>query len=202
MGFTSFAKTGANLDTLQSTLTSTDVSKEEDDYAAKESPPGQASYSLQSYKELFPGYPLPAHQPGQPGFAEDAPPELMRAMKMNDGETSVLCGASLGDNRISCGVHLFDDPKSGAPYVVPLPDTGRALKAVMPQEVGGAEDMAEDGAGGFGAGMQQSSTGMFMLWSPGDGIPFPLRRERQRRCSFLEVTQMYIEPSHRDDPKR
>ena len=154
MGFTSFAKTGANLDTfsqpqwdlvqlqheksddqlihpiearlrLQSTLTSTDVSKEEDDYAAKESPPGQASfgpklkgpcalaaiissswlvsrwkwgYSLQSYKELFPGYPLwgsqtqltncanvisfnlrPAHQPGQPGFAEDAPPELMRA---------------------------------------------------------------------------------------------------------------------------
>lgn len=33
-------------------------------------------------------------------------------------------GASLGDNRISCGVHLFDDPKSGAPYVVPLPDTG------------------------------------------------------------------------------
>eukprot|EP00434_Breviolum_minutum_P018654 symbB.v1.2.016458.t1/scaffold1252.1/size200744/6 len=239
MGFTSFAKTGANLDTLQSTLTSTDVSKEEDDYAAKESPPGQASYSLQSYKELFPGYPLwgsqtqltncanvisfnlrPAHQPGQPGFAEDAPPELMRAMKMNDGETSVLCGASLGDNRISCGVHLFDDPKSGAPYVVPLPDTGRALKAVMPQaspsphfcghgvslnfvqEVGGAEDMAEDGAGGFGAGMQQSSTGMFMLWSPGDGTPFPLRRERQRRCSFLEVTQMYIEPSHRDDPKR
>lgn len=33
-------------------------------------------------------------------------------------------GASMGDNRISCGVHLFDDPKSGAPYVVPLPDTG------------------------------------------------------------------------------
>eukprot|EP00438_Fugacium_kawagutii_P005435 Skav226191 [mRNA] locus=scaffold2212:127010:128229:+ [translate_table: standard] len=61
---------------LQSTLTSTEVNKQEDDYAEKESPPGQAS------------------------------------------------GASMGDNRISCGVHLFDDPKSGAPYVVPLPDTG------------------------------------------------------------------------------
>lgn len=39
-------------------------------------------------------------------------------------------GASMGDNRISCGVHLFDDPKSGAPYVVPLPDTGVDMKNI------------------------------------------------------------------------
>ncbi|CAL1133174.1 unnamed protein product [Cladocopium goreaui] len=145
MGFSGFisTETGANLDSPQSTLTSTDVSKEEDAYALKESPPGEASYSLQSYKELFPGYPLPAQQPGQPGFENDAPPELTRAMKINDGETSVLCGASMGDNRISCGVHLFDDPKSGAPYVVPLPDTGRSMRAV-PEEVGDPEDMAQD----------------------------------------------------------
>ena len=36
----------------------------------------------------------------------------------------------MGDNRISCGVRLFDDPKSGAPYVVPLPDTAASLKVV------------------------------------------------------------------------
>ena len=102
------------------------MSKEEDDYAAKESPPGQASFGLISNNpcshhfvfltckqlkamemRLLPaklqgvvswisivGLPntthqlresdcsfnlRPAYQPGQPGFAEDAPPELMRA---------------------------------------------------------------------------------------------------------------------------
>ncbi len=102
------------------------MSKEEDDYAAKESPPGQASFGLISKNScshhfffltckqlkamemrLLPaklqgvvswisiaGLPntthqlresdcsfnlRPAYQPGQPGFAEDAPPELMRA---------------------------------------------------------------------------------------------------------------------------
>ncbi|CAK9000011.1 unnamed protein product [Durusdinium trenchii] len=158
----SFAN-ATNLDVLES-KTSADVNREEEVYAVKESPPGQASYSLQSYEDLFPGFPLPADQPGQPGFAEDAPPELIRAMKTNDGETSVLCGASLGDNRISCGVHLFDDPKSGAPYVVPLQDTGRALKAVIPQEVGGAEDMAED-TGESITSLQ--SSGAFSLFVPG-----------------------------------
>lgn len=191
MGFSGFisTETGANLDSPQSTLTSTDVSKEEDAYALKESPPGEASYSLQSYKELFPGYPLPAQQPGQPGFENDAPPELTRAMKINDGETSVLCGASMGDNRISCGVHLFDDPKSGAPYVVPLPDTGRSMRAV-PEEVGDPEDMAQD-AGGFGARMQQSSPGLWMCWLQGEVKSHPSTDARQRRCSFLEVPHLY-----------
>ncbi|CAK9000012.1 unnamed protein product [Durusdinium trenchii] len=180
----SFAN-ATNLDVLES-KTSADVNREEEVYAVKESPPGQASYSLQSYEDLFPGFPLPADQPGQPGFAEDAPPELIRAMKTNDGETSVLCGASLGDNRISCGVHLFDDPKSGAPYVVPLQDTGRALKAVIPQEVGGAEDMAED-TGESITSLQ--SSGAFSLFVPGgpQGAVKWKTRARQRACAFLSA---------------
>merc|ERR1712113_130642 len=32
-----------------------------------------------------------------------------------------------GDQSLTCGVHIFDDPKSGAPYVVALPDVKNAL---------------------------------------------------------------------------
>ena len=55
-------------------------------------------------------------------MTSDSSDMAMAAMAARPG------GASMGDNRISCGVHLFDDPKSGAPYVVPLPDTGADIQ--------------------------------------------------------------------------
>ncbi|CAJ1348136.1 unnamed protein product [Effrenium voratum] len=160
-------------------LSSAQANSAEESHSLKESPPNQASYSLEGYEDLFPGFPPPALQPGQPGFDLDAPPELLRAMKMDDGDTSVLCGASVGDSRISCGVHLFDDPKSGAPYVVPLPDTGRALKAVMPieEEAGGADDEAH---AGDGFPLQQASAGFAALFA---GMT---KRRRRRHGAFLD----------------
>ncbi|CAK0890162.1 unnamed protein product [Prorocentrum cordatum] len=77
---------------------------------------------LKSYGELFPGYPPPAplasrtHQ----DFEADAPHELRAALRRSRGTDTIMCGASLGDSGVTCGVHLFDDPKSGAPYVVPV----------------------------------------------------------------------------------
>ncbi|CAJ1387043.1 unnamed protein product [Effrenium voratum] len=60
-------------------LSSAQANSAEESHSLKESPPNQASYSLEGYEDLFPGFPPPAPQPGQPGFDLDAPPELLRA---------------------------------------------------------------------------------------------------------------------------
>ncbi|OLP80240.1 hypothetical protein AK812_SmicGene39371 [Symbiodinium microadriaticum] len=199
-------------DRMSSVLSSRDAEKSEAGFDQQESPPGQASYSLKSYAELFPGYPPPATEPGKAGFLEDAPPELLRAERMYDGESSVLCGGSVNDNHITCGVHIFDDPKSGAPYVVPMPDTDRLLNAAAPmdEEVGGADDDAQGAPDPY----MQAFGGAFLALCPPPwkaterpfGAPDPYMQafggaflalcpppwkatERYRKASFLDVGQ-------------
>eukprot|EP00928_Gymnodinium_smaydae_P010666 TRINITY_DN14021_c0_g1_i7.p2 TRINITY_DN14021_c0_g1~~TRINITY_DN14021_c0_g1_i7.p2 ORF type:complete len:153 (-),score=46.28 TRINITY_DN14021_c0_g1_i7:46-504(-) len=63
-------------------------------------------------------------------FYADAPPALRRAAD-DSPHKHVICGASLGDSGLTCGVHLFNDPASGAPYIMPLPGAGNSGNLAM-----------------------------------------------------------------------